>query len=113
MTVRVRPVTVHAPRKRVCTNRVRSGIRVPVTSRLDESVVEALDQAVASGFAPNRGSLVAEAVSQWLRQHGEESIIDSYKRRYTPEDMVDGAGQVLTASLAAFSVAACLADDRR
>ena len=96
-----------------CTKAYSADMSVPVTSRLDESVVEALDQAVASGLAPSRGSLVAEAVSQWLRQHGEESIVASYKRRYVPDETVAQQDQALIGSLAAFSVAACLADDRR
>lgn len=79
---------------------------VPVTSRLDPSVVEALDLAVAAGLAPNRAAIVSAAVRAWLAQHGEEAIATSYRRRYKEpdpghEELVDG--------LAAFSVAACLA----
>lgn len=80
---------------------------VPVTSRLDESVVEALDRAVAAGLAATRGGAVAAAVSEWLRRHGEEAIIASYRQRYA--DAEEGHEDLL-ANIAAFSVAACLAE---
>ncbi len=83
---------------------------IPVTTRLDESVVEALDHAVAAGLAPNRGSVVARAVAEWLARHGEEAIVDSYRRRYAEPDP---AHDELIARIAAFSVAACLADSER
>ncbi len=79
----------------------------PVTARLDKSVVEAVDRAVDAGLAPNRAAVVARAVAEWLDRHGEEAIVESYRRRY-------GATQAgpdeLIAKLAAFSVAACLAE---
>ena len=79
----------------------------PVTARLDETVVEALDRAVAAGLGPNRGSLVADAVREWLERHGEEAIVLSYQRRYgQPDDEHD----TLVAALSSFSVAACLAN---
>jgi Arc/MetJ-type ribon-helix-helix transcriptional regulator len=81
-----------------------------VTARLDESVVDALDRAVAAGLAPNRGSVVASAVQDWLARHGEEAIAASYMRRYGQPD-VDHDG--LVAALASFSVAACLANAER
>lgn len=83
---------------------------VPVTARLDESVVDALDRAVEAGIAPNRGAVVARAVAEWLGRHGEEAIVESYRRRYgeadpTHDELID--------KLASFSVAACLADSER
>lgn len=79
---------------------------VPVTTRLDASVVEALDLAVAAGLGPNRGSIVSAAVRAWLAEHSEEAIVASYRRRYADPDFAhDG----LVGQLAAFSVAACLA----
>jgi Arc/MetJ-type ribon-helix-helix transcriptional regulator len=81
---------------------------VPVTARLDESVVEALDRAVGAGLAETRGAVVAEAVHEWLARHGEEAIVESYRRRYAEPDL---HRDELVARLAAFSVAACLADD--
>jgi Arc/MetJ-type ribon-helix-helix transcriptional regulator len=83
---------------------------VPVTARLDEGVVEAIDRAVAAGFAPNRGSLVASAVREWLARHGEDSIVASYRRRYGEPDR---AHDDLVAALSSFSVAACLANAER
>jgi Arc/MetJ-type ribon-helix-helix transcriptional regulator len=95
----------------VCTKRVQEAtiatVTVPVTARLDETVVEALDRAVAAGLAPNRGSLVANAVHEWLKRHGEEAITRSYQRRYGQPDAEYDA---LIAALSSFSVAACLAN---
>jgi Arc/MetJ-type ribon-helix-helix transcriptional regulator len=83
---------------------------VPVTARLDESVVEAGDRAVEAGLAPNRGAVVARAVAEWLDRHGEEAIVESYRRRYgAPEPDQDEPLD----KLAAFSIAACLADAER
>lgn len=79
---------------------------VPVTARLDNSVVAALDQAVAAGLAATRAAVVARAVDEWLGRHGEEAIAESYRHRYaTP----DGAHDELIAQLSRFSAAACLA----
>lgn len=79
-----------------------------MTTRLDPSVVEALDRAVAAGLAPNRGSIVSAAVRAWLAEHSEEAIVASYRRRYADADPVHDE---LVGQLAAFSVAACLAVD--
>ena len=82
---------------------------VPLTARLDESTVAALDAAVAAGLAPNKGAIVAEAVRLWLAQHSEEAIVASYRRAYaTP----DPGHDELVAALGAFSAAACLAAGR-
>jgi Arc/MetJ-type ribon-helix-helix transcriptional regulator len=83
---------------------------IPVTARLDESVVEALDRAVEAGIAPNRGAVVASAVSEWLDRHGEDAIAESYRRRYAENDP---SHDDLIERLASFSVAACLADSER
>jgi Arc/MetJ-type ribon-helix-helix transcriptional regulator len=81
-------------------------VSVPVTTRLDPSIVEALDRVVAAGLAPNRGSIVSAAVRAWLAEHSEEAIVASYRRRYADQDPADDE---LVTQLAAFSVAACLA----
>jgi len=91
----------------VYTPATLAGVTVPVTARLDEAVVESLDRAVAAGLAPNRGSLVAKAVHEWLDRHGEEAIVQSYQRRYGQPDAEHDA---LVAALSSFSVAACLAN---
>lgn len=82
-------------------------VSVPVTTRLAESVVDALDQAVAAGVAPNRGAIVSAAVRAWLAEHSEEAIVVSYRLRYTPAD-TDHDESI--SQLATFSVAACLAN---
>jgi Arc/MetJ-type ribon-helix-helix transcriptional regulator len=81
---------------------------VPVTTRLDESVVTAVDSAVAAGLAPNRASVIANAVNEWLARHSEESIALSYRHRYQKSDPHH---DTLVAALSSFSVAACLAND--
>jgi len=83
---------------------------IPITARLDESVVEALDKAVDAGIVPTRGAAVARAVSEWLQRHGEDAIVESYRRRYGDADV---SHDELIDRLAAFSVAACLADNER
>ncbi len=80
---------------------------IPVTARLDESVVEALDRAVDAGLAPTRGAVIARAVGDWLALHGEQAITESYRRRY---ENPDTAHETLIDELAAFSIAACLAN---
>jgi Arc/MetJ-type ribon-helix-helix transcriptional regulator len=83
---------------------------IPVTARLDESVVEALDRAVDAGIAPNRGAIISHAVADWLNFHGERAIVESYERRYGETD--SGHDQLVEA-LSSFSIAACLADTER
>ena len=80
---------------------------IPVTARLDESVVDAVDRAVEAGLALNRGAVVARAVAEWLERHGEAAIVDSYRRRYSESDRADDD---LMEKIAAFSISACLAD---
>jgi Arc/MetJ-type ribon-helix-helix transcriptional regulator len=83
---------------------------VPVSARLDEETVAALDRAVAAGLAPNRGAVIARAVGEWLGRHSEEEIVASYRRRYSAAEPEQDD---LIAALAAFSVAACLAERER
>ena len=82
----------------------------PVSARLDDDTVAALDRAVAAGLAPNRGAVIAQAVGEWLVRHSEEEIIASYRRRYAASDPEHDD---LIERLAAFSVAACLAERDR
>jgi Arc/MetJ-type ribon-helix-helix transcriptional regulator len=82
---------------------------VPVTTRLDQKTVKALDQAVAAGQGANRGALINQAVRQWLALHSEDAIAASYRHRYAePDPRQDG----LVARIGAFSAAACLDDDK-
>jgi Arc/MetJ-type ribon-helix-helix transcriptional regulator len=83
---------------------------VPVTTRLDESVVTAVDSAVAAGLAPNRGSVIATAVNEWLARHAEDAITLSYRNRY---DRPDPNHDQLVAAISRFAAAACLAHDER
>lgn len=83
---------------------------VPVTTRLDDTVVQALDRAVAAGLAPTRAAVVARAVDEWLTRHGEEAITESYRRRYAEPDPEHDQ---LVIQLSAFSAAACLANQGR
>jgi len=79
---------------------------IPVTTRLDSATVEAIDLAVTAGLGPHRGAIISAAVQDWLARHGEEAIAASYRHRYAEPDP---AQEELTAGIAAFSVAACLA----
>ena len=82
----------------------------PVSARLEDGVVAALDRAVAAGLAANRAAVIAQAVGEWLVRHSEKEIVASYRRRYSaPEPEHDD----LIERLAAFSVAACLAERER
>ncbi len=83
---------------------------VPVTTRLDESVVTAVDSAVAAGLAPNRGSVIATAVNEWLQRHSEDSIALSYRNRY---QRPDPSQDQLVAEISRFAAAACLAQNER
>lgn len=59
---------------------------VPVTTRLSEQTVAALNSAVEEGKAPDRASLVAVAVEEWLDRHSRERITESYRRTYVEPD---------------------------
>lgn len=50
---------------------------------------------------------MAAAVSEWLSRHGEEAIVESYRRRYAESEQ---GHEALLADIASFSVAACLAE---
>jgi predicted transcriptional regulator len=82
----------------------------PVTARLDDKAVEALDRAVDAGLAPTRGAVIAQAVAEWLERHGEDAVTESYRRRYAGPDP---GHDDLIARIGTFSAAACLAADRR
>ncbi|MGH7877855.1 MAG: ribbon-helix-helix domain-containing protein [Acidimicrobiales bacterium] len=81
---------------------------IPVTTRLDQDLVTALDTAVGAGLAPSRSSLVAAAVREWLAGHDEAAIVDSYRRCYSSPDP---AHEQLIQRLATFAVSECLADE--
>ncbi|MGH9054526.1 MAG: ribbon-helix-helix domain-containing protein [Acidimicrobiales bacterium] len=81
---------------------------VPVTARLPEEVIEALDASVTAGLVPNRGAAIQAAVKEWLAAHGEDAIAASYRRRYAEADPGHDA---LVAAVAKVSINACLADD--
>jgi Arc/MetJ-type ribon-helix-helix transcriptional regulator len=83
---------------------------IPVTTRLDPEMVQALDRAVEAGLATTRAAVVAAAVREWLDRHGEDEIAASYRRRYAEPDT---GNDELVARLAAFSVAACIAANER
>ena len=83
---------------------------VPVSARLDEETVAALDRAVAAGLAPNRGAVIVQAVGECLDRHREEEIVASYRRRYSASEPEQDD---LIERLAAFSVAACPAERER
>ncbi|CAN5788551.1 hypothetical protein BH23ACT8_BH23ACT8_01240 [soil metagenome] len=59
---------------------------VPITTRLDEGTVLALDDAVRAGAAPTRAAVVAAAVRDWLARHSEDAIAESYLRAYAEPD---------------------------
>lgn len=59
---------------------------VPITARLDEDIVAALDRAVRAGAAPTRSAVVADAVRQWVARHSEDAITESYRRAYADPD---------------------------
>jgi Arc/MetJ-type ribon-helix-helix transcriptional regulator len=85
-------------------------VSTPVSARLEDEVVAALDRAVAAGLAANRAAVIAQAVGEWLVRHGEEEIVASYRRRYSSPELEHDD---LIERLAAFSVAACLAERER
>ena len=81
----------------------------PITARLDEDVVRAIDDAVACGVAPNRGAIISRAVKEWLSRHSEEAIKDSYRKRY---ENLDPDEHELVAKLGALSAAISINDNR-
>lgn len=81
---------------------------LPITARLGESTVNALDRAVEAGLAETRSGAVMAAVTEWLDRHGEEAVIDSYRRGYSSANPEQ---EDLIAKIATFSIAARLADD--
>lgn len=61
-------------------------VRVPVTFRVEQDVLDALDLAVRSGVAPTRAAAVEAAVTEWIARHDEEAIVESYRRAYAEPD---------------------------
>jgi len=81
---------------------------IPVTTRLDESLVTALDSAVAAGLAPNRASLINAAVKEWLARHSEDWIALSYRSCYQDPDL---RKDEILAAISRFAAAACISRD--
>ena len=82
----------------------------PVTARLDDDTVAALDRAVAAGAAPTRSAVVAEAVREWLARHSDDAIAESYRRAYAEPDP---GHDTLIADLGAYSAGATTGDEPR
>lgn len=59
---------------------------VPITTRLDDEAVAAIDRAVRAGAGSTRAAVVAAAVHEWLSRHSEEAIAASYQRAYAEPD---------------------------
>jgi Arc/MetJ-type ribon-helix-helix transcriptional regulator len=91
------------------TGGIVCSVSTPVTARLDESVVDALDRVVRAGLAPTRGAAIARAVAEWLSRHGEDAVAHSYRQRYAD---ADPEHDDLIARIGAVSAAAWLAADR-
>jgi Arc/MetJ-type ribon-helix-helix transcriptional regulator len=83
---------------------------VPITTRLDEETVEALDRAVRAGVGPSRAAVVAEAVQEWLARHSEEAIAASYRRGYAEPDTEHDA---LVARLGTYSAGVAVDEHER
>jgi Arc/MetJ-type ribon-helix-helix transcriptional regulator len=77
-------------------------MNVPITARLDEETVAALDRAVQAGAGPTRAAVVAEAVREWVARHSEEAIAASYRRAYVEPDPEEAT---LLARLGSYSAA--------
>ncbi|MDA8270759.1 MAG: ribbon-helix-helix domain-containing protein [Actinomycetota bacterium] len=54
----------------------------PITARLPDDIIKAIDEAVKSGVAANRGALISKAINEWLSKHSEDAIRESYRKRY-------------------------------
>lgn len=83
---------------------------IPITTRLDDDTVAALDRAVRAGAAPTRAAVVAEAVDEWLTRHSEEAITESYRRAYAEPD---ADHEDLIARLGAYSARATADEPER
>ena len=59
---------------------------LPITTRLGEETVAALDDAVRAGPAATRAAVVAKVVEEWLACHSEEAIAASYQHAYAERD---------------------------
>ena len=83
---------------------------VPITTRLDEDTVEALDRAVRAGVGSSRAAVVAAAVREWLARHSEEAIVASYRRAYAESD---AEHDELIARLGAYSAGVVASEPER
>lgn len=83
---------------------------VPITTRLDEQTVDALDRAVRAGVGPSRAAVVAEAVQEWLARHSEDAIAASYRRAYAEPD---AEHDQLLARLSAYSASVVMNEPDR
>ena len=83
---------------------------VPVTTRLDQDILAALDHAVRAGAGSSRAAVVAEAVKEWLARHSEDAIAASYRRAYAE---VDPEHDDLVARLGAYSAGVVTSDSER
>jgi Arc/MetJ-type ribon-helix-helix transcriptional regulator len=83
---------------------------VPITTRLDEGTVDALDQAVRAGAGPSRAAVVAQAVQEWLARHSEDAIVASYRRAYVE---ADPDHDELVARLGAYSAGVTASESER
>lgn len=81
----------------------------PVTARLGEDVVQAIDNAVACGVAPNRGAIISQAVQEWLSHHSEEAIKESYRKRY---QAIDPDNEKLIAKLGTISATIAIENNK-
>lgn len=82
----------------------------PITTRLDADVVAALDRAVRAGAGPTRAAVVAVAVREWLAQHSDDAIAESYRRAYAEPDAEHDA---LITALGGYAVAEMLDEPAR
>lgn len=80
---------------------------VRVTARLEEAVVKVIDSAVAAGIAPSRPAVITLAVHEWLARHAEDSIVASYRSRYSSAEPQQDA---LAFTISKFAIPARLAD---
>lgn len=93
------------------TTRYGGGMSVPITTRLDEGTVAALDDAVRAGAGTTRAAVVADAVREWLARHSEDAIVESYHRAYAEGDAeADAEHDALIARLGAHSARVMVED---
>lgn len=74
---------------------------VPITTRLDDDTIAALDD-VVRGSGLTRAAVIANAVRDWLARHSEDAIAASYRHPYAAPD---AEHDELVARLSAYAVA--------